>query len=181
MIDLQVVFTFQGTKSILNLMKPARKSLSKQGGFTLIELLVVITIIAVLATIGLASFRGISSRANDARRRGDIQAIAKALEVHFGDAGCIGTYCPIQNSWFSSGAAPTTDPIGLIYCLAYPPGGGPLADAANTGWGTNALPTCPSGYTNINPGANPSVGTIRWKVCTLLESVSAVYCHGSQL
>lgn len=151
-------------------------------GFTLVELLVVITIISVLSLIGLAVFTGVKRAANDARRREDIQAIAKALEVHFGDAGCIGTYCPIQNSWFSRGEAPIIDPSGLLYCLAYPPGGGPLADAANTGWGTSALPTCPSGYTNINPGANPSVGTIRWKVCTLLESASppAVHCIGSQ-
>lgn len=167
-------------------MKPARKSLSKRGGFTLVELLVVITIIAILSVVGLTVFTGVQKGARDARRRGDIDAIAKALETHYSDAGCgaASGYCPIQNSWFSAGVAPTTDPIGLLYCLAYPPGGtpNPLADAASTGWGTSAFSTCPSGYTNIAPGANPSVGTIRWKVCTLLESVSppAVYCIGSQ-
>lgn len=164
-------------------MKPARKVYPiARGGFTLIELLVVIVIIAVLATIGFAAFGGTSSKANDARRRGDIQAIAKALEIHHSGAGCSGAYCPIQNSWFSSGEVPIKDPSGLLYCLSYPPGGGPLPDADNTGWGTSALPACPlNGYTNINPGANPSTGTIRWKVCTLLESPPAVYCIGSQL
>lgn len=158
-------------------MRPAR-------GFTLVEILVVLAIIAILSMIGITVFTNVHKAARDARRKEDIQAIAKALEVHYSDASCSGTYCPIQNNWFTSGVAPTKDPIGLLYCLAYPPGGtpNPLDDAINTGWGTSALPTCPGGYTNINPGANPSAGTIRWKVCTLLEpgSVPAVYCIGSQ-
>ncbi len=54
----------------------------KNKGFTLIELLVVIAIIAVLSTIGFAVFSGVQKGARDAKRRSDIDAIAKALEIY---------------------------------------------------------------------------------------------------
>lgn len=50
-------------------------------GFTLVELLVVISIIAVLAVIGMVVFSGVQKGARDAKRRGDINAISKALEI----------------------------------------------------------------------------------------------------
>lgn len=51
-------------------------------GFTLVELLVVMSIIALLLTIGL-SFYGNAQRATrDAKRRGDLDAIRKAVEVY---------------------------------------------------------------------------------------------------
>ena len=53
-------------------------------GFTLVELLVVISIIAVLSVIGVTVFSGVQKSARDAKRRGDIDAISKALEVHYG-------------------------------------------------------------------------------------------------
>lgn len=49
-------------------------------GFTLIELLVVIALIAVLAAIGMAVYAGAQTKARDARRRSDVQAIAGAFE-----------------------------------------------------------------------------------------------------
>ena len=51
-------------------------------GFTLVELLIVISIIAVLSVIGVTVFSGVQKSARDAKRRGDIDAIAKALEVY---------------------------------------------------------------------------------------------------
>lgn len=53
----------------------------KLRGFTLIELLVVISIIAILATIGIAVFSGAQAQARDARRRADLASIAKAVET----------------------------------------------------------------------------------------------------
>ena len=55
----------------------------KYKGFTLIELLVVITIIAILSTLGLVLFGNVQSRARDSQRRGDINAIAKAMEANY--------------------------------------------------------------------------------------------------
>ena len=82
-------------------------------GFTLIELLVVITIIAILATIGVTIFSGAQKVARDAKRRGDIDVIAKAMEIKFSQCQ-IGKYCNITASSFSSGQIPT-DPLETSY------------------------------------------------------------------
>lgn len=51
-------------------------------GFTLVELLVVMSIIALLLTVGL-SFYGNAQRASrDAKRRADLDAIKKSIEIY---------------------------------------------------------------------------------------------------
>lgn len=54
-------------------------------GFTLIELLVVITIIAILATIGLVMYGIFLKQARDAKRQSDLRSIQSALEQYFAD------------------------------------------------------------------------------------------------
>lgn len=61
-------------------------------GFTLIELLVVIAIIGILATFIVASFSSAQQRARDARRKSDLDAVKKALELSKAD--CTGGYYP---------------------------------------------------------------------------------------
>lgn len=51
--------------------------------FTLIELLVVISIIGLLASVILVSLNSARSKARDAKRIGDINQLAKALELYF--------------------------------------------------------------------------------------------------
>jgi general secretion pathway protein G len=51
-------------------------------GFTLIELLVVMTIIAVLAAIGLVNFTTASKSARDSRRKTDLETVRQALVLY---------------------------------------------------------------------------------------------------
>ena len=51
-------------------------------GFTFIEMLVVVTIIGVLASIGVANFKVANQKARDGRRQGDLQQIRAALELY---------------------------------------------------------------------------------------------------
>lgn len=105
---------------------------SRNKGFTLIELMVVVSIIAILSVIGVTAFSSAQKQGRDAKRRADIDAIAKALESN--RDGVAGTYKPSGlsittaagyngnatfNGYFSSGTAPK-DPTndnttGLFY------------------------------------------------------------------
>jgi len=51
-------------------------------GFTLVELLVVISIMAIMAVIGITVFSGVQKTARDAKRKEDLLAIAIALEQY---------------------------------------------------------------------------------------------------
>lgn len=82
--------------------------MSVQRGFTLVELMVVITIIAILSVVGVTVFSGVQKSARDTKRRVDIDAIAKALEVNKNPDG---KYEPLKDEFFASGKLPI-DPIG---------------------------------------------------------------------
>ncbi|MBI3282558.1 prepilin-type N-terminal cleavage/methylation domain-containing protein [Candidatus Curtissbacteria bacterium] len=53
----------------------------KPKGFTLIELLIVITILGILAGLTLVSYSGTQERARDSKRKQELDAIKKALEL----------------------------------------------------------------------------------------------------
>lgn len=78
----------------------------KTKGFTLIELMIAISIIAIMATVGIVIYTGTRASARDAKRRGDLEDIKKALYLYKQDNNvfCLGgTYCnttPFQiNVW----------------------------------------------------------------------------------
>ncbi len=52
-------------------------------GFSLIELLVVITIIGLLASVGLTSYTRAQERARDAKRQSDLISLKNALEIYY--------------------------------------------------------------------------------------------------
>lgn len=54
-------------------------------GFTLIELLVTISIIAILATIGLVSYSVVTKQGRDSKRKADLRTIQSALEQYHAD------------------------------------------------------------------------------------------------
>lgn len=77
----------------------------KKNGFSLIELLVVVTILAILFTIGIAAFRNVSGNARDAKRKADVDSIAKVLESQFNSD--TGQYpASLQTYYFTSGSIP---------------------------------------------------------------------------
>lgn len=55
----------------------------KQKGFTLVELMIVITVIAILATIGVVSFSRVQKQARDTKRKADMRALATSLQAWF--------------------------------------------------------------------------------------------------
>lgn len=70
-------------------------------GFTLIELLVSVTIITLLAMIGLSSFSSLQARGRDARRKADVEQVRTALELYRSQNGYYpgtggGTWTPMS-------------------------------------------------------------------------------------
>ncbi|MFC1627262.1 type II secretion system protein [Patescibacteria group bacterium] len=60
---------------------------TQRDGFTLIELLVVITIIGILANIGLNTFTSAQKKSRDAQRKGHLKQLKDALEAYYNDQG----------------------------------------------------------------------------------------------
>jgi general secretion pathway protein G len=57
-------------------------------GFTMIELLVVATIMIVLTTIALVSYRSATQNSRNAKRKTDLQTVRQALVLYRSDIGC---------------------------------------------------------------------------------------------
>lgn len=149
-------------------------------GFTLVELLVVVAIIAILAVIGLTIFSNLQKGARDSRRKGDLDAIAKAMEVHFNQtvaSGCVsgvaGTYCALDATWFTGVGIPR-DPLSgssncqtnpCKYCVKTPPAGDCQPSPAD--------PEMTSGV--------PAGGTTTYLICANLENGTPTYiCRANQ-
>lgn len=77
-----------------------KKMIWNWSGFTLVELLVVITILVVLATIlvGIINPKALIGRANDSKRKNDLNKIRTAFEEFFNDNGRYPTAVEI-NTW----------------------------------------------------------------------------------
>lgn len=56
---------------------------SPRRGFTLIELMIAISIVAVLSSIGFASYSSSQVYARDSKRKQDLRAVATALELYY--------------------------------------------------------------------------------------------------
>src|SRR3990172_228272 len=89
-------------------------------GFTLLELLVVITIIGLLASVGLASYSRAQARARDARRQSDLTTVRNSLEIYYAENN---SYVSTSDIWRdASEALSVLDPI-YIRGLPDDPGG----------------------------------------------------------
>ena len=124
-------------------------------GFTLLEMLIVITIISILASIGLVSYTSFNKNSRDARRKADIEQIRAALELYRSNNG---TY-PLPAGTF-----------GLAF------GSGSLADTNNTY--LSKIPSDPKlnlSYYYTSDASDYTLGA-------LLEGISAVpaACSGTK-
>lgn len=73
-------------------------------GFTLVELMIAISIIAIIAAVGITSFNQSQKIARDSRRKQDLRAISLALQLYYAKYGhypCVpGT---TNGGWLKSG------------------------------------------------------------------------------
>lgn len=107
------------------MLPPYQKSLR---GFTLIELLVAISIVAILATIGLISYSGAQRSARDGKRKQDLQAIRSALELYYQKNSrfpCTtsANVSSSSNPWIADNASrcpPTAFPLNSTYINSVP-------------------------------------------------------------
>ncbi len=72
-------------------------------GFTLIELLVVATIMVVLMTVGLVSYRHASRNSRNAKRKTDLESVRQALVMYYNeeDSYPAGNYDPIDSAFIT--------------------------------------------------------------------------------
>lgn len=149
------------------------KSARNPQGFTLIELMVVITIIAVLSLIGIVAFTSVQKNARDARRRGDVDAIANALEANKGMNG--DTYSTLTDSMFASGHIATESAsFKEKYCL-YENDDSTTPPTPAAPWSNSA---CPDANWHVIDNTQPTAAAKAWTICAKLES-GQVYCRQS--
>ncbi len=165
-----------------------KKSLDKRQGFTLIELMIVVAIIAVLAAIGAAVYSNTQSRARDATRQSDIDALGDAME-NARIAANSAVYPALAATGFAAGVIPS-DPSGDAdsYCVSHSQTVGNATaalPAAGANWpSTQACPTAPAAgggntaYVTVG-AAVPPANTTAFRFCARLENSAAVVCKGN--
>lgn len=121
-------------------------------GFTLVELLVVISIIAILSVVGVVTYTGVQSKARDTKRKEDIEAMQKVLEVHYNDTAC--------------GAVPTS---AQPYCLV-------TSANASILFANGSIPSYPFNPdgTSVYSGIPTSAGS-NFTLCAKLENSAGNY------
>ena len=87
-----------------------------QLGFTLMELLITVSIIAILISIGIASYSTINKQSRDTKRKSDIEQIRSALEMYRADNSAY----PNVGSGSWTVASDLSTALATTYILAIP-------------------------------------------------------------
>lgn len=106
---------------MLTSFKPSSPTAKPERGFTIVELLIVIVVIGILAAITIVAYNGIQQRANDARRKSDLDQIAQLLTLYDQDKNgpmWTGSGCENGNGngWFNLENGSTYVTSGM-HCL----------------------------------------------------------------
>jgi prepilin-type N-terminal cleavage/methylation domain-containing protein len=90
---------------VLSNIKPR----NNERGFTIVELLIVIVVIAILATITIVAYSGITSRANNTKAQAQAASVQKVAEAFNADNGRY----PASLAEFTAGSLSTKLPSGV--------------------------------------------------------------------
>ncbi len=162
-------------------------------GFTLIELLVTISIISILAVIGISVYGNAQKGARDGVRRTEISSFAKSIESVRDFEGGTYTYSGTQYSADYPQKKPV-DPLKSAaapqYCVAWGLGVAATPPANPVTWATDA--PCPTDAVSATQSTwnqvlvNSSATFVTaitaqkyWKICAKLEATGLPYCVGS--
>lgn len=136
----------------------------KQKGFTLIELLITISIIAILAAIGIVVYSSALKSGRDTKRQSDLRAVQSALEQYHNDQGFYPTDTGGLDSVLSS-----SPPPAFTNCT-----GNPVSPCTVTKTYMNSLPQDPQSsqprykyevFKDSNPCDNLAISTRCTRYC----------------
>ena len=93
----------------------------RRHGFTIVELLIVIVVIGILASVSVAAFNGISTKAKVAMIQSDLSANAGRIQAYITDFGTYPTYWDIESAasrqkGYMIRASSNTYYASYIYC-----------------------------------------------------------------
>ena len=134
--------------SIVKIMKKLVK-LSK--GFTLVELLIVVSIIGILASMIITNVTSSRSKADDAKRKSDLNQLKTAMQLYYGD-----------NQGYPGGAGSSINACGDGDDACPLAGGGVMGNSLS---GTVYMKESPE-YTTY------AVSGEEYDVCVLLENTT---------
>lgn len=127
---------------------------SHNKGFTVVELLIVIIIVAILATITIVAYSGITAKANTTKAQTNAASLKKVLEAFNAEFG----YYPYTISQITGYNASTKLPSGITVLRG--PGGATTATAfAATGTAPAGLANVLNSAGTITPLTNSTVTT----------------------
>jgi prepilin-type N-terminal cleavage/methylation domain-containing protein len=157
-----------------------------KSGFTIVELIIVIVIIAILATITIVAYAGVQGRARDDRRKTDVAAIAKAMEIYYDDNGrypAVSGSTTINASWASSIDASWDGFVSSLTANATDsvptdPRNVPTTGAVNTGVMFNANNYSYAVYVNAGSYCGSAVGQMYIIVYRLETATKETYSDG---